>query len=173
MNKPIYRHLADKKWRSYRRKILLQRIEQMNVTPDVLAKIDPTVETKLFVQDRANAKKLRRVLHGDMVESRLSEKAPVLHVQPYQKGYKLYTIAVINPDVPDVASDAFDRRCHFLACNIPIGPTGKLLYLQNLPEEKVVLPWLPAYSQKGAPYQRMSILVLQQPPTDREPAIGC
>lgn len=167
MNKPIYRHLADKKWRSYKRLVLMQRVEQMNVTPDVLAKVAPTVETTLSFPGpmRAGQRLVSRMVqHGDLVDSRVSEKAPNLRVQPFQKGDKLYTIAVINPDVPNVATDNFDRRCHFLACNIPISPTNTLVQLGKLSEEQVVLPWLPAYSQKGLPYQRMSIWILEQPP---------
>lgn len=173
MAKPIYRHLADKKWRSHKRAILMQRIEQMNVTPDVLAKIDPTVETNLSFPGPMRADRhrvARMVQHGDIVDSRVSEKAPNLNVQPFSKGEKLYTIAVINPDVPNVAADAFDRRCHFLACNIPVSPTNTLVQLGRLSEDQVVLPWLPAYSQKGLPYQRMSIWVLEQPPRGQLPA---
>ena len=43
MNKPIYRHLADLKWRSHSRQILMQRINQMDVVPDILPAVDPTV----------------------------------------------------------------------------------------------------------------------------------
>lgn len=173
MNKPIYRHLADKKWRSYKREIMMQRIETMNVTPDVLPKIDPIVETTLSFPGpmRSGRREAQRMVqHGEIVDSRVSEKAPNLRIQPFQKGDKLYTIAVINPDVPNVATDAFDRRCHFLACNIPISPTDTLVQLAKLSKEQVVFPWLSAYSQKGLPYQRMSIWILEQSPEGVLPA---
>jgi len=48
MNRPIYRHLAQKEWHSYRRPLVLQRITQMSVVPDILPHIDPTVEVQLF-----------------------------------------------------------------------------------------------------------------------------
>ncbi|KAK4504713.1 hypothetical protein PRZ48_002675 [Zasmidium cellare] len=173
MNKPIYRHLADKKWRSHKRLLLMQRIEQMHVTPDVLAKVDPIVETTLSFTGPSRADRhrvARMVQHGDIVDSRVSEKAPTLRIQPFQKGEKLYTIAVINPDVPNVAADAFDTRCHFLACNIPVSPTKPYVQLGRLNKEQIVLPWLPAFSQKGLPYQRMSIWILEQPPQGELPA---
>lgn len=172
MNKPIYRHLADKKWRAYKRAVLMQRIEQMHVTPDVLAKIDPIVETTLSFPGpmRSSQRQASRMVqHGDLVDSRVSEKAPNLKIQPFQKGDKLYTIAVINPDIPNVSTDAFDRRCHFLACNVPISPTSTLVQLSKLGDDQVVLPWLPAYSQKGLPYQRMSIWILEQQPQGKLP----
>ena len=43
MAKPIYRFLADRKWREYKRKIMVQRITQMNVVPDVVPTCDPVL----------------------------------------------------------------------------------------------------------------------------------
>ncbi|CZT23499.1 related to mitochondrial large ribosomal subunit YmL35 [Ramularia collo-cygni] len=172
MNKPIYRHLADKKWRSYAREILLQRIHQMNVVPDLLPAIDPVVSTALSFPIKATPHKRRNIPHGEIVESKISEMPPVLKIQPYQKGEKLVTIAVMNPDVPDVQNDDFSYRCHFLAVNIPISPDGALVKFDKLStESQVIHPWLPAFSQKGAPYQRMSIFVLEQPAAE-EVAVG-
>ncbi|USW53343.1 Putative phosphatidylethanolamine-binding protein [Septoria linicola] len=164
MDKPIYRHLADKKWRSYERHLLIQRITQMNVVPDVLPDIDPVVSTKLTFANPSNPRKIRNVQHGEIVDSRISEHPPTLDIQSYERGEKLVTIAIVNPDVPNVENDAFDYRCHFLACNIPISPTQTTVDLSKLSEQdQVILPWLPAYAQSGLPYQRMTVFVLEQP----------
>ena len=129
----------------------------MNVVPDVLPDIDPVVSTTLTFAGK-------RVHHGDFVDSRLSERAPTLTIQPYDRGPRLYTIAVVNPDVPDVEKDGFGYRCHFLASNIEISPTSTRVLLHTLnPQTQTILPWLPAYGQMGAPYQRMSVFVLEQP----------
>lgn len=161
MNKPIYRHLADKKWRSYKRLVLMQRLEQMNVFPDVVPAIDPVVSTQLMFGRR-------KVAHGEIVDSRVSEIAPFLNIQPYDKGERLYTIAVVDPDVPNVAKDGYDYRCHYLASNIRISPTETMVRLGDLSEEsQVILPWLAPYSQKGLPYQRLAVLIMEQ--TAREP----
>lgn len=162
MTKPIYRHLADLKWRSYKRKILVQRITQMNVVPDVLPAVDPIYANTISFGPRS-----KKIQHGDFVLSTLSEQAPTLHIQPFDKGKRLVTIAVVNPDVPDVEKDAFGARCHFLACNIEISPTDTLVKLGDLnTSTQVIQPWLPAFAQKGTPYQRMSIFILQQPASD-------
>ncbi|CAK3979178.1 Hypothetical predicted protein [Lecanosticta acicola] len=167
MNKPIYRHLADQKWRSYERRLVMQRVTTMNVVPDVIPAIDPTLSTSLNFEFPNS----RGVRHGDIVESRVSERPAILRIQKYEKGEKLYTIAVINPDVPDVAKDGFSSRMHFLACNIPLSPTNTLVRLSQLNKDtQVALPWLPAYAQKGLPYQRMAIVILEQPAPTRPPA---
>ncbi|TKX19372.1 hypothetical protein C1H76_8558 [Elsinoe australis] len=157
MNKPVYRHLAEKKWRSYERKVSEQRINQFKLVPDVLQALEPSVQVDLSFGRR-------RVDPGEYIESYISERAPTLKIQSYEKGTRLVTIACINPDVPNVAKDGFDFRCHFLAHNIPITPTQPLVDLGKLNEaDQTVLPWLPAYNQKGAPYHRMSFFVLEQP----------
>ncbi|KAK0356390.1 mitochondrial 54S ribosomal protein YmL35 [Friedmanniomyces endolithicus] len=172
MTKPIYRHLADAQWRSYKRQILVQRLTQMNVIPDVLPALEPIVSTGLAFPTTSSTtparSRLKRVQHGDFVSSTLSSQPPTLWIQPYNKGTRLCTVAVVNPDVPNVEKDGFDHRCHFLAVNIPISPINTRVRLGELgstSENKgdVLLPWLPAYAQKGAPYQRMSIIVLEQP----------
>lgn len=160
MNKPIYRHLADQKWRSYKRKVLVQRFEQMNVVPDVLDSFDPVVSTQLMFGRR-------KVPHGEIVDSRVSEVAPFLNIQPYNHGERLYTVAVIDPDVPNVEKDGYDFRCHYLASNIRITPTETMVRLGDLNQEtQVILPWLAPYSQKGLPYQRLAVVIMEQRPRD-------
>lgn len=156
MNKPIYRFLADRQWREYKRKLVMQRITQMNVVPDILPAIDPVVSVEL-------AFGRQKIESGEFVESRISEYPARLNIQPYEKGERYVTIAVVNPDVPNVSKDGFDYRCHFLASNIKISPTDTTVLLRLLSaESQIILPWLPAYAQKGAPYNRMSIFVLEQ-----------
>lgn len=155
MNKPIYRYLADREWRSYRRALLIQRITQMSVVPDVLPTLDPTTSV-----DLSFGKKV--VQPGEFVDSRLSEQPPKLKVQVYDKGERLVTVAVISPDVPNVEKDSFDYRCHFLACNIAVSPTTTSIPFRLLSNDKIVLPWLAPWTQRGAPYQRLPIFVFEQ-----------
>ncbi|KAF3401419.1 hypothetical protein DPV78_005476 [Talaromyces pinophilus] len=156
MNLPVYRHLADKKWREYRRLIIIQRITQMNVIPDVLPACDPTIDVKLYFDGKA-------ISPGSFVDSRLSMSAPKLNVQSFEAGQKLVTIAVVNPDIPNVEKNGFDYQCHYLAVNVPISPTDTHVDLANLPETaEILLPWLPPAAQKGAPYHRLSFFVMEQ-----------
>ena len=186
----------------------------MNVDPDVLPGIDPIMDVSFHFGKKSYSP-------GDFVLSTVSEQAPRLKAQLFEAGEKLCTIAVVDSDVPDVETDGFKYRCHFLACNIPISPLNPYLDLQKLsalgvvnepptssapipnqlvasssriedepsasltpPETlqtledhapktpslttsspfdpKTLLPWLPPYAQKGSPYHRLSILILQQ-----------
>ncbi|KAJ6102717.1 hypothetical protein N7486_005144 [Penicillium sp. IBT 16267x] len=156
MSKPIYRYLADRKWREYRRKILVQRITQMNVVPDVLPQCDPVVETKLYFGKR-------QVQPGDFVLAKDSTTAPKLDVQMFESGEKLVTIVVVDPDVPNVETDSFDFKMHYLAVNVPISAVSTKVDLSQLStDSQVVLPWAAPVSQKGSPYHRLSVFVMEQ-----------
>ncbi|KAJ5101869.1 hypothetical protein NUU61_004091 [Penicillium alfredii] len=156
MSKPIYRYLAERKWREYRRKILVQRITQMKVVPDVLPHCEPTVDTKLYFGRR-------QIQPGEFVQAKLSSTAPRMDVQMFERGEKLVTIAVADPDVPNVETDNFDYKMHFLAVNVPISTTATKLDLSQLSaDSQVVLPWLPPVAQLGSPYHRLSVFVMEQ-----------
>ncbi|MCJ1375742.1 hypothetical protein MMC20_006979 [Loxospora ochrophaea] len=155
MNRPIYRYLADRKWREYRRKLIVQRVTQMSVVPDLLPHLDPVAEVKL-------AFRRRNVQPGDFVDSRVSEIVPKLDVQVFDKGERFVSIVVVDPDVPNLETDGFDNRCHFLATNVSISPAATSLPLSRLSKDtQVLLPWLPPFAQKGSPYHRMAVFVLQ------------
>lgn len=157
MNRPIYRYLADREWRSYRRPVMMQRLTQMSVVPDVFSDLDPTAEVRL-------AFKRHNVQPGAFVESRVSEVPAKLNVRVFDKGERLVTVAVVDPDVPDVEQNGFRAQCHFLAVNIPISPTSTSVPLSRLsPDTQQLLSWLPPHAQKGSPYHRLSVFVLQQP----------
>ena len=156
MNRPIYRYLADRKWRQYRRLILMQRITQMKVIPDVLAHVEPVADVKLSFGRRT-------IQPGEFVDSRLSKMPPSLNIQSFERGEKLVAIAAVDSDVPNFETDGFDSRCHFLAFNVPISPTSTIVRLGNLStDSQVLLSWLPPFSQKGSRYHRLSVFVMEQ-----------
>lgn len=158
MNKPIYRHYAEAKWRSYDQRLINQRIKQFNIVPDVLPKLEPTADVQLYFRQL-------KIPPGQIVDSVVSEKAPRLRVQVFDKGERLVSIVVLDSDVPNPDSDTFNKRCHFLAANIPLSPTDTSLPLSRIKgEDQLALPWMPAFSQKGAPYHRLGIYLLEQAP---------
>ncbi|KAF1969071.1 PEBP-like protein [Bimuria novae-zelandiae CBS 107.79] len=168
MNKPIYRYLAEQKWRKYKRLVLEQRIEQFNLVPDLLPALNPIVDIDL-------AFGRKNIPAGDFVDSAISENPPRLNVQTFERGQKLVTVVVVDADVPVPEKDSFTYRCHFIASNISIAPdqtsipfttlqqqSTKAEKAGNVEEQKVALSWSPPWAHKGAPYHRMAIFVLEQ-----------
>jgi large subunit ribosomal protein L35 len=89
MEKPVYRFLADRKWREYRRPVLMQRLTQMNVMPDLLPKIEPEVDVQLRFKGK-------EIHPGDFVASFSSEDKPTLKVISFKPQKMLCTVAVVD-----------------------------------------------------------------------------
>lgn len=165
MNKPIYRYLADKKWRKYKRLVLEQRISQFNIVPDLLPALDLIADVDLGFGRKD-------IPPGEFVDSAVSEQMPRLRVQTFEPGEKLVTVVVVDADVPVPEKDGFTYRCHFIASNIPISPTQTSIPLIQIDQQdkktedaaarKIALPWLPPWAHKGAPYHRLAVFVLEQ-----------
>ena len=164
MNKPVYRYLAQRKWYSMQRKIILQRVEQFHIVPDLLPKFEPIMDVKMTFRGY-------KTPPGAILNSRITETAPTLRMQVFDKGERLFSIVVLDADVPDAETDSFKKRLHFLATNIPWNPTKDSLPLSRLGSESaatssaelgaLAVPWLPAFAQKGSPYHRLTVFVLQ------------
>jgi large subunit ribosomal protein L35 len=157
MNKPIYRHLAEKKWRSYDHRLITQRIEQFNIVPDIIPKLEPTADVQLYFRKM-------KIPPGQIVDSIVSEKPPRLRVQTFDdKGERLVSVVVIDSDVPNLENNNYSKRCHYMAANIPISPTDTSVPLSQIKgDDQLAVPWLPAFAQKGAPYHRLGIYILEQ-----------
>lgn len=158
MNKPIYRHYAERRWRAYQHRLITQRISQFNITPDLLPKLEPTADVQLFFRQK-------KYSPGEIIDSSITERPPTLHAQVFDKGERLVSVVVMDADVPKVEEDAFGKRVHFIASNIELSPTKTSIPLGRVIEkDQLGLEWLPAFSQKGAPYHRMAIFLLEQTP---------
>ncbi|KAI5816060.1 phosphatidylethanolamine-binding protein [Pyronema omphalodes] len=155
MNKPVYRFLADRKWREYRRPVLMQRLTQMNVVPDLLPKIDPEVDVQLRFKGKD-------IHPGDFVPSFSSEDKPTLKVISFKPQEMLCTVAVIDLDVPNVEMDRFEYRLHWLVSNIPLSHTQTQAFGTGAKPSDQIVQWLPPHVQKGAPYHRYALVVLRQ-----------
>lgn len=157
-DKPVYRHLAEKKWRGYPLRLLQQRINTLKIVPDVLPKFEPTMDVQMYF--RRN-----KVEPGEILDSRVTEIPPRLKVQVFDAGERLVSVVIVDSDVPNAETDSFERRLHYLAANIPIAPNLQSLPLGSVNKgTELAVPYLPAFSQKGAPYHRLSVFVLEQKP---------
>lgn len=154
-NKPIYRYMADKKWREMKRKVLVQRLTQMHVVPDLLPAIDPVLDIDLLWHGRITAP-------GEYVTSSWSQSAPSLRLQKFDKGEKIVTVVAVDADVPNLETDSFAERCHGIWTDITISPTTVNTGFLGSKSHTTILPWTPPYAQKGSPYHRIALFVLEQ-----------
>lgn len=155
LHKPIYRFLLDRKWREYRRPILMQRLTQMHIMPDVLPEIEPVVD----VQVRFRGKDVQP---GAFVDSLQSEVSPTFKIIPFTEKPMYCTMAVVDPDVPNTEKDGFDYRLHWLVSNIRVSPHNTQAIGVTAHSSDTIVKWLPPHVQKGIPYQRYAMIVFRQ-----------
>jgi large subunit ribosomal protein L35 len=155
MGRPTYRFLGYELWKSDGRWKLLKWIEKLNIVPDILPQITPSVEVRVGFGFHNH-----QVLPGVMVDSFWSELPAKLRIQVFDAGKRLVTIALIDADA-HVVGDGPKQRCHFLAANVNISPTQSSIQLSRLAKAQVIFSWLPPYSEDAA-IHRLSLIVLQQ-----------
>ncbi|KAK4704677.1 hypothetical protein P7C70_g1530, partial [Phenoliferia sp. Uapishka_3] len=110
MSKPVYRHLAERAWRKEGDlAILMQRVTQMSITPDLLPSISPIADVRIAIGGNTIvpgvfakpsevstnfARKPGSRLKIDPVQTR---EAPEIKVQVYHAEERLYTLLMIDP----------------------------------------------------------------------------
>ncbi|THU88201.1 PEBP-like protein, partial [Dendrothele bispora CBS 962.96] len=174
MRKPSHRHLVEQRWRQDGKlDLLMERVYQMNVVPDILPAIHPTVDldVTVFLPSSRLLRSRKRVLltePGKFVLPHQTLKPPTLFPHAYHLDTRLYTLLMIDPDVPDPEQKSFTTYLHWLQPNIPISAltssslmsTGPLKGINNHTR------YIPPHPQQGTKYHRYTILLVQQPPKD-------
>ncbi|GAA6028740.1 hypothetical protein JCM8097_007371 [Rhodosporidiobolus ruineniae] len=154
LSKPVYRHLAERAWRKEGDlAILMQRVTQMNVVPDLLPSVSPQADVRIQVGGSV-------VEPGSFVQPAQTREGIEVSAQVFHPEERLYTVLVIDPDVPDEINQSFTTFAHLLTPNIPLSSASSAIQLSSLPS---TLSYVPPHPQKGTPYHRYTVLLLEQP----------
>ncbi|GAA5991045.1 hypothetical protein JCM10908_006515 [Rhodotorula pacifica] len=154
MSKPVYRHLAERKWRKEGDlAILMQRVTQMHVTPDLLAEIQPQADVRIQVDGET-------IEPGVFTAPARTRDGFQVTAQVFHPEERLYTLLVVDPDVPDELNQTFTTFAHWLVPNVPLSAISSALSLDTLP---ATLSYVPPHPQNGTPYHRYTTLLLEQP----------
>ncbi|GAA6055622.1 hypothetical protein JCM3770_006729 [Rhodotorula araucariae] len=155
LSKPVYRHLAERAWRKDGDlAILMQRVTQMHITPDLLPEIKPVADVRLHVAGAT-------IEPGVFTNPADTREGFEVSVQVYHPEERLYTLLVVDPDVPDEFNQTFTTFAHLLIPNISLSATTpQPLSLSSLP---ATLAYIPPHPQAGTPYHRYTALLLAQP----------
>ncbi|KAF8320624.1 phosphatidylethanolamine-binding protein [Cantharellus anzutake] len=177
LNQPVYRHLLEQKWRTKGRlDRLMERIYQMHVVPDVIPIIRPAVDVRVNFADTVTpryistpripvpekkwAKDLSDVVPGSFVSPAKSVEHPKVMAQVFHPEPRLYTLLMIDPDVPSTATSSFQNYLHWLIPNISLSASsnGAISTTKYTPS----IPYIPPHPQNGTPYHRYVLLLLPQ-----------
>ncbi|KAG6890996.1 hypothetical protein C0992_011273 [Termitomyces sp. T32_za158] len=148
MTDPAHRHLVEQKWRNDGDlDLLMERLHQMHVIPDVLPDLRPTIDVHVVAnttyRERLDSKKLHTTTRAssDLLFSPASR------------------VTRNKLDVPDEENQSFRTYLHWLKPNVPLSATTqKRIRLRGH------TPYIPPHPQQGTPYHRYVLLLLPQPP---------
>ncbi|EAU80267.2 hypothetical protein CC1G_13488 [Coprinopsis cinerea okayama7 len=167
MNIPSHRHLVEQKWRKDGDlDLLMERIYQMKVVPDVLPVIRPSLDLHLATQAPSRLtptfKTVKLVEPGVFLAPRLTVEPPRLYANVFHTDTRLYTLMLVDPDVPDESTASYTTYLHWLQPNVPLTAThtSQILDLNNHTK------YIPPHPQRGTPYHRYTVLLLPQPPLE-------
>ncbi|KAG9073478.1 hypothetical protein FS749_015125 [Ceratobasidium sp. UAMH 11750] len=155
LSQPVYRHLLEQAWR---RKgaldLLMERVHQMKVIPDLLPAFHPTVDLQLsFVEGE-------EVVPGVFLPVNATLQPPSITAQAFHPEGGLYTLLMVDPDVPDPSTQGFLTYVHVLQPNIPLSATKSQVLVSDSED---TLPYIPPHPQNGTPYHRYTTFLLPQP----------
>ncbi|KAJ7139447.1 phosphatidylethanolamine-binding protein [Mycena epipterygia] len=175
MSIPSHRHLVEQRWRKDGDlDLLMERIHQMHVVPDVLPVLHPTLDLHVTArlmpehfdtlmnrnrfQRRVNT--FKQVVPGNYLTPRQTRVPPKLYANVFHTDVRLYTMLLVDPDVPDEVNQTYTTFLHWLKPNIPLSAT----HTGRIPLLNTHTRYIPPHPQRGTPYHRYVMLLLPQPP---------
>lgn len=163
MNKPVDRHLLEQKWRKDGDlDLLMERIHQMRVVPDLLSSLHPSIDVRITANTlgMAHEKAYKIVEPGSFLLPRQTFEPPKVYANVFHADTRLYTLVLLDADVPDEANATYTTYLHWMQPNIPLSAnhTTRLLNLNNHTK------YIPPHPQQGTKYHCYVLLLLQQPP---------
>ncbi|CAE6515171.1 unnamed protein product [Rhizoctonia solani] len=158
LTQPVYRRLLEQSWRQKGSlDLLMERVHQMKVIPDILAFFHPTVDLRISFNEG------EEVVPGVFLPVKSTLRAPSITAQAYHPEERLYTLLIVDPDVPDPSMKSFSTYLHAFQPNIPLSVTKTQVTFPTAPEtSESSLPYIPPHPQNGTPYHRYTTLLLPQ-----------
>ncbi|KAG0264482.1 hypothetical protein BG011_006646 [Mortierella polycephala] len=156
MSKAVFRFMKNRQFQRETLPLVQQRITQMFVTPDLLPPFTPSLNVQMqYGSTGSNYFEI-----GSYLQPGMTIQEPKVSVLSFHPEQKYYTIALVDPDMPDVKNEAFKQQLHWLIANVPLSSTQMDVTKENA---DVVLPYLPPHPPKGTKYHRYTLLVAEQP----------
>jgi large subunit ribosomal protein L35 len=166
MTKAVHRHLLEQRWREEGTlDLLMERIHQMHVVPDVIGSFHPSLDLRVVTPGNCGTSEKYRsdkplpVEPGVYLLPQQTREPPRLYPVVYHSEIRLYTLLMLDPDVPDEANQTYQTYVHWLKPNIPLSAISSSTKLKDL---NTHTRYIPPHPQRGTPYHRYTTLLLPQ-----------
>ena len=163
MDRPVMRHLAQKKWeKEGGLDRLMQRVEQMGVVPDLVGGIRGSAPIAFSTSTSEG-----EVEPGSVQLPSSFAQPPKLNVQILDDSARegLYTLLVVDADAPNYETQSFGQRLHYYKSDMALDfTTGEQdLFASGIGKE--VLGWEAPLPPRGSAVHRYVFLLLRQSAT--------
>lgn len=162
-NVPVYRHLGRQHWESYGQMLLMQRLETLAAIPDTLPTLVPRAEVHLRFPFSTGLNKW--VEPGELLSSNATTLPPAIKIQEYDDvdtESQEYTMLILNPDEPDIASDSFKTTLQYGLTNLKISYNDNVVDSRKFTADNIIAGYLPPVPEKNAGVQRFVVWVFRQ-----------
>ncbi|KAI0960863.1 hypothetical protein AcV7_000123 [Taiwanofungus camphoratus] len=124
MNKAVYRHLMEQRWKEDGAlDLLMERIHQMNVVPDLLPSLHPSLDLRVnfpepppknvYLRSRVK-RRYKKVEPGIFLLPEQTWRQPMLYTTVFHTDTRLYTLLMVDLDVPDPDKQSFQTYLHWM-----------------------------------------------------------
>ncbi|OAX42584.1 PEBP-like protein [Rhizopogon vinicolor AM-OR11-026] len=168
MSRAVDRHLVEQRWRKEGAlDLLMERIHQMKVVPDVLPDVHPSLDLrvtfpKVTSKTGSQVAVLKAIYEhvepGVFLLPEQTIEPPKLFTTVFHPEERLYTLLMIDPDFPDEVNQTFQTYLHWLQPNIPLSSLSS----SPVPNLNTHTTYIPPHPQRGTTYHRYTILLLPQ-----------
>ncbi|KAJ3493313.1 hypothetical protein NLJ89_g11047 [Agrocybe chaxingu] len=122
MSKVSHRALLEQKWRKGGDlDLLMERLYQMHVVPDVLPEIHPSLDLHVVARTKpkeflnSDSKKVQtNVEPGTFLRPKQTLVPPKLFASIFHTDIRLYTMLLVDPDVPQPETESFTTYLHWM-----------------------------------------------------------
>ncbi|KAK9463183.1 phosphatidylethanolamine-binding protein [Lipomyces oligophaga] len=152
MRFPIYRHYALENWKNFDLIQLVDRLETLHVIPDTLPLLNPTQAVRIrFPGDRAYW-----IDPGRVLSTKVTKNPPEFEINNFSDKEDVYTILIVDPDVPDPAGDTFKTMLHYLITGVRASGNSPA---PDFSDARVLASYLPPHPEKNSGTHRYCVWV--------------
>ncbi|KAL1410814.1 mitochondrial 54S ribosomal protein YmL35 [Vanrija albida] len=158
---PVFRALAERKWKKEGElDLIMQRIYQLGVIPDLLADHSPVAAVRLAGIEAGSIQSAEQFAAPPAISVQFFHH-PVAGVVGEATPEAKYTLLVVDPDSPNHETHSFAERLHFAKADIPLSVVSDEVNLFAAAGTELLAyePFAPA---RGSGKHRYTFVVIKQ-----------
>ncbi|KAJ2781981.1 mitochondrial 54S ribosomal protein YmL35 [Coemansia javaensis] len=156
LSQPVYQFLKQKAWTGRPLEVLMQRLLQMYVLPDMLdPRVVGTPEAQLNVALGGGP----AIEPGVAVDPASARSEPAIELVSFNSAPRLHTLVMVDLDEPCEDTQSFREQFHWVVANLPF---CKDQSAADMASGTVLLPYIPPHPAHGTPAHRYVLAAFEQ-----------